>query len=139
MNYFYSFQNNDFKLYTFVPHEMKMCLTYFHVDHSIIFCRGARFHKIFWHELLLQFWRYLLETLNICLTSSVHWHDIFFMRINPSLLGGEQDLTISSVNFVINLAFSTLTKQILTSTFFCLKIQSFPNISFTGCSVITFD
>ncbi len=35
------------------------------------------------------------------MTSSVHWHDIFFMRINPSLLGGEQDLTISSVNFVI--------------------------------------
>jgi hypothetical protein len=139
VNFSYSFQNNDFKLYTCVRHEMKMWSTYFHVDHSIIISRGARFHKIFWREPLLQFWRYWLETLNICLTLSVHLHDIFFMRINPSLLGWEQDWTILRVSFVINLAFSTFTKEILTTTFYCLKIQSFLNISFTGCSVMTFD
>ena len=65
------------------------------------------------------------------------WH--IFHADHSIIIGRGAWLTISSVNFVINLAFSTLTKQILTSPFFCLKIQSFPNISFTGCSVITFD
>ena len=60
-----------------------------HVDQSIIFRRGARFNKILWRELLLQFLRYWLETWYICSTWSVDVRDIFFVCISPSFFAGD--------------------------------------------------